>query len=101
MLTTSAAQTRSGFSPALISGVTRLVTVFAVALCWSVGYKNLGFLFLARSLRNVEGTLLADGRLSQSESRKRHVEVSPSGCLRLTLTGVRPDIGLRTRDFNC
>ncbi|MQM00994.1 hypothetical protein Taro_033738 [Colocasia esculenta] len=61
MLTTSAAQTRSDFSPALISRVTRLVTVFAVALRWSVGYENLGFPFLARSLCDVEGRLLAVG----------------------------------------
>ncbi|MQL69330.1 hypothetical protein Taro_001579 [Colocasia esculenta] len=44
--------------------------------------------------------LNATGRLSQFGPRKRHIEVSPSGCLRLTLTEVRPDIGLRTRDFN-
>ncbi|MQM21412.1 hypothetical protein Taro_054452 [Colocasia esculenta] len=65
MLTTSAAQTRSSFSSALISCVTRLVTVFAVALRWSVGYKNLGFPFLARPLCDVEGMLLAIGRLSR------------------------------------
>ncbi|MQM18964.1 hypothetical protein Taro_051965 [Colocasia esculenta] len=61
VLATSTAQTCTVFPPAFIGRVTRLVTVFAVALCWSVGYKNLGFLFLARSLRDVEGTLLDVG----------------------------------------
>ncbi|MQL92160.1 hypothetical protein Taro_024782 [Colocasia esculenta] len=30
---------------------------------------------------------------------RRHIGQSRSGGLRLTLTGVRPDIGLRTRTF--
>ncbi|MQL89034.1 hypothetical protein Taro_021614 [Colocasia esculenta] len=40
--------------------------------------------------------LVATGRLSQSDPRRRHIGQSRSGGLRLTLTGVRPDIGLRT-----
>ncbi|MQL80870.1 hypothetical protein Taro_013325 [Colocasia esculenta] len=44
--------------------------------------------------------VVATGGLSYSDPRKRHVEASLSSCLRLTLTGVIPDIGLRTRDFN-
>ncbi|MQM20445.1 hypothetical protein Taro_053466 [Colocasia esculenta] len=59
VLATFAVQTRVGFPPAFISRVTRLVTVFAVALYWSVGYENLGFPLLTRSLRDVEGALLA------------------------------------------
>ncbi|MQL72064.1 hypothetical protein Taro_004391 [Colocasia esculenta] len=61
MLTTSAVQTRSGFSPALISGVTRFVTVFAVTFCWSVGDEDLGFPILAGSLSWVERMLFAIG----------------------------------------
>ncbi|MQM07055.1 hypothetical protein Taro_039888 [Colocasia esculenta] len=61
VLATSTAQTCAGFPPALVSGVTGLVTVLAVALGWSVGYEDLGFPFLVGSLRDVEGTLLAVG----------------------------------------
>ncbi|MQL96950.1 hypothetical protein Taro_029634 [Colocasia esculenta] len=57
VLTTSAAQTCADFPSAFLNRVTRLHTVFAVAL--SAGYENLGFPFLARSLRDVKGMLLA------------------------------------------
>ncbi|MQM22181.1 hypothetical protein Taro_055229 [Colocasia esculenta] len=59
MLTTSAVQTLSGFSPALISNVTRFVTVFAVTFYWSVGDEDLGFPILAGSLGWVERMLFA------------------------------------------
>ncbi|MQM06463.1 hypothetical protein Taro_039286 [Colocasia esculenta] len=76
MLTTSAVQTRSSFSPTLISRVTRLVTVLAVALRWSVGYENLGSPFFARSLRDVEGMLLAVEYQSAKAVARKRVKIS-------------------------
>ncbi|MQM13999.1 hypothetical protein Taro_046927 [Colocasia esculenta] len=70
VLTTSTAQTCADLPPAFVSSVTRLVTMLAIAFCWSVGDRDLGFPFLAGSFRDVERTLLAISLAPEFEREK-------------------------------
>ncbi|MQL90271.1 hypothetical protein Taro_022863 [Colocasia esculenta] len=60
MLAASTAQTCVDLPTVFISCVTWLVTMLTVAFRWSIGNEDFGFLFLARSFRDAERTLLAD-----------------------------------------